>query len=35
MGASAGLMLVSSTLLHEVGHYLGLDEEDLDERGLG
>jgi predicted Zn-dependent protease with MMP-like domain len=27
--------LVSSTLLHEVGHYLGLDEEDLDERGLG
>ncbi len=27
--------LVSSTLLHEVGHYLGLDEADLDERGLG
>ena len=27
--------LVSSTLLHEVGHYLGLDEDDLDERGLG
>lgn len=27
--------LVSSTLLHEVGHYLGLDEEDLDDRGLG
>jgi predicted Zn-dependent protease with MMP-like domain/uncharacterized protein (DUF2267 family) len=27
--------LVSSTLLHEVGHYLGLDEEDLDARGLG
>ncbi len=27
--------LVSTTLLHEVGHYLGLDEEDLDERGLG
>lgn len=26
--------LVSSTLLHEVGHYLGLDEDDLDERGL-
>lgn len=23
-----------STLVHEVGHYLGLDEEDLDERGL-
>jgi predicted Zn-dependent protease with MMP-like domain/predicted Zn-dependent protease len=27
--------LISSTLLHEVGHYLGLDEEDLDARGLG
>lgn len=23
------------TLLHELGHYLGLDEEDLDLRGLG
>jgi predicted Zn-dependent protease with MMP-like domain len=23
-----------STLVHEVGHYLGLDEEDLDARGL-
>jgi predicted Zn-dependent protease with MMP-like domain len=23
------------TLLHELGHYLGLDEPDLDERGLG
>lgn len=27
--------LISSTLLHEIGHYLGLDEDDLDERGLG
>ncbi len=27
--------LIASTLLHEVGHYLGLDEDDLDERGLG
>lgn len=26
--------LIGTTLLHEVGHYLGLDEEDLDERGL-
>lgn len=26
--------LIASTLLHEVGHYLGLDEDDLDERGL-
>ena len=26
---------VSTTLIHEVGHYLGLDEDDLDERGLG
>jgi predicted Zn-dependent protease with MMP-like domain len=26
--------LVGSTLLHEVGHYLGLDEEDLEARGL-
>jgi predicted Zn-dependent protease with MMP-like domain len=26
---------VRATLLHEVGHYLGLDENDLDERGLG
>jgi predicted Zn-dependent protease with MMP-like domain len=25
---------VSTTLVHEVGHYLGLDEDDLDERGL-
>jgi len=23
-----------ATLMHELGHYLGLDEEDLDERGL-
>ena len=23
-----------TTLLHELGHYLGLDEEDLDARGL-
>jgi predicted Zn-dependent protease with MMP-like domain len=27
--------LISTTLLHEIGHYLGLDEDDLDERGLG
>ncbi|MBN2360012.1 MAG: metallopeptidase family protein [Deltaproteobacteria bacterium] len=26
--------VVSTTLLHEVGHFLGLDEEDLVERGL-
>lgn len=26
--------LIASTLLHEVGHFLGLDEEDLEERGL-
>ncbi len=26
---------VRATYLHEVGHYLGLDEDDLDERGLG
>jgi predicted Zn-dependent protease with MMP-like domain len=25
---------VHTTLLHELGHYLGLDEEDLIERGL-
>jgi predicted Zn-dependent protease with MMP-like domain len=25
---------ISVTLLHEVGHHLGLDEEDLDSRGL-
>ena len=25
---------VRTTLLHELGHYLGLDEEDLTERGL-
>ena len=25
---------VHTTLLHELGHYLGLDEEDLWERGL-
>jgi len=25
---------VRSTLLHELGHYLGLDETDLEERGL-
>jgi predicted Zn-dependent protease with MMP-like domain len=23
-----------TTLMHELGHYLGLDEDDLDERGL-
>src|SRR5713226_251502 len=23
-----------TTLVHELGHYLGLDEDDLDERGL-
>lgn len=26
---------VRATYLHELGHYLGLDEDDLDERGLG
>jgi predicted Zn-dependent protease with MMP-like domain len=25
---------VRATYLHELGHYLGLDEEDLEERGL-
>jgi predicted Zn-dependent protease with MMP-like domain len=25
---------VATTFLHELGHYLGLDEEDLAERGL-
>jgi predicted Zn-dependent protease with MMP-like domain len=25
---------VRTTLLHELGHYLGLDEEGLDKRGL-
>ena len=25
---------VRTTLLHELGHYLGLDEDDLEERGL-
>lgn len=25
---------VRTTLLHELGHYLGLDEQDLTERGL-
>ena len=25
---------IRTTLLHELGHYLGLDEADLDERGL-
>ncbi|MEW6303968.1 MAG: metallopeptidase family protein [Verrucomicrobiota bacterium] len=25
---------VSTTLMHELGHYLGLDEDDLEERGL-
>ena len=25
---------VRTTLLHELGHYLGLDEDDLMERGL-
>jgi predicted Zn-dependent protease with MMP-like domain len=25
---------VRTTLLHELGHYLGLDEDDLDARGL-
>lgn len=26
---------VATTLLHEIGHFFGWDEEDLDERGLG
>ncbi len=26
---------VRITYLHELGHYLGLDEDDLEERGLG
>jgi len=25
---------VRTTYLHELGHYLGLGEEDLDDRGL-
>ena len=25
---------VHTTFMHELGHYLGLDEQDLDERGL-
>ncbi len=25
---------VHTTLMHELGHYLGLDEDDLEERGL-
>ncbi len=25
---------VRTTFMHELGHYLGLDEDDLDERGL-
>ena len=25
---------VRTTLMHELGHYLGLDEDDLDERGI-
>jgi len=25
---------VRTTYIHELGHYLGLDEQDLDERGL-
>jgi predicted Zn-dependent protease with MMP-like domain len=25
---------VRTTFLHELGHYLGLDEDDLTERGL-
>lgn len=26
---------IQETVLHEVGHYLGLDDEDLEEYGLG
>jgi predicted Zn-dependent protease with MMP-like domain len=26
---------VRTTYLHELGHYFGWDEEDLEERGLG
>jgi predicted Zn-dependent protease with MMP-like domain len=26
---------VHTTYLHELGHYLGLDEDDLNERGIG
>jgi predicted Zn-dependent protease with MMP-like domain len=26
---------VRKTLLHELGHYLGLEEDDLEKRGLG
>jgi len=28
------LKVIQETVLHEVGHFLGLDEEDLDEMGL-
>ena len=26
---------VTITVLHEIGHYLGLDEDELHQRGLG
>jgi predicted Zn-dependent protease with MMP-like domain len=26
---------IQDTVIHEVGHFLGLDEEDLERRGLG
>ena len=26
---------VETTVLHEIGHYFGLDEDDLDRIGLG
>ena len=29
------LRQIQITLLHEIGHYLGLNEDELDERGLG
>lgn len=29
------LRVIRETILHEVGHFLGLDEDELDEMGLG
>lgn len=34
-GKTAYIEEVRTTLLHEIGHALGWEEDDLDERGLG
>lgn len=34
-GKNAYIEEVRATLLHEIGHALGWEEDDLDERGLG